>query len=272
MRAQASACIATSAVVASIGCTREVYIAPAAATAEHMGAGLGVRSASGVTWLAVNSVAHVATERTLGDSTWRVVAGHLELCTASERGPICRTVDSAGVSPDTLLFVADDAKWLRAKRRRELAAETEAAVVAKPAAPPADAPDASEAAKPAAPPSDAPAPRASVEPRDAHVANAVWVRGVPGSVLTAGVGLVAYCVAEPEPRCVPVKFPVDNGFVKAVLSVHRLRQPEPTDVVWLGLGDSVSTFWWGAASTAFTVVRCAASPQRPEPVCRVVEP
>jgi hypothetical protein len=121
------------------------------------------------------------------------------------------------------------------------------------------------------PPDAAPQAAATVAPSEKSIANAVWVRGVPGGPLTAGVGLLAYCVADPEPRCVPAKFPVEDGFIKEVLSVHRTHSPEEVDIVWLGLGDSESTFWWGAAATEFTVVRCSASVTEPTPVCQVAD-
>lgn len=314
-------------VALTVGCaSEEVYIAPASATIDHMGSGLGERTQSGATWLATNSVAHVGKEVSQGDSTWRVIGTELQLCRGKET-PRCVRVDTGGVAPDTLMFAADDAKWNRRKRRAILAGASRNSPSPAPgpaAAPPPHAgrftpseliaqqpdlyadrvpPPAPEA--PAAVPTEAPPPAASsaappppappvgltppapppppvvvastppppraIEAPDIAVVNAVWVRGVPGSVLSAGVGLVAYCVGGDHPRCVPAKFPVEDGFVKAVLSVHRLRLPEPTDVVWLGLGDSVSTFWWGAAATEFTPVRCTATPKKPEPACQIVK-
>ncbi len=314
------------AAVVAAGCgTTEHYLAPSAATADAMGAGLGFRSTYWSAWVAVNSVAHVTRERSQGDSTWRVIGDRLELCSAT-RTPHCERVDTGGVSPDTLLFVADDAKWLRAVRRADLAGTSDGlapgAAPARPtAAPgsPASAPvkdspiritkpdgdvvegmlidrtphgylvrkpdgsaalvaneDADKVESPGALATEAVAMPTATEPGATPAipapANAVWVRGIPGSVLTAGVGLLAYCVATAgAPRCTAAKFPVENGFVKAVLSVHRARMPEATDIVWLGLGDSASTFWWGAAATEFTVVRCAASASNPTPACELAE-
>ena len=224
---------------AGAACSVTPLVAETATPAE-MGYGVARAEQLGSASLIVGAAAHSGSrEARVGDTVWRIRVAGLELCEGtSDR---CAPVDTDGVAADTILFaedVAPDAVFRSSQRVDDRVVDVRATE---------------------------PTDRSRPKP-----ANAIWVRGLPGTVFTASRGALAYCSAAEGPaRCRAASFPVENGFVKAVLSTHRLHGAEPRDTVWLVLGDSVSTFWWGAAATEARIVRCAANPNHPDPRCEL---
>jgi hypothetical protein len=69
---------------------------------------------------------------------------------------------------------------------------------------------------------------------------------------------ITYCVDGDSAKCASSKLPASDGLVEGFASVHRLTHPEITDVIWLAF-----------ESTDFDLLRCAASPGHPAPVCQL---
>jgi len=186
--------------------------------------------ALGAKYFATGTVAHVAGGE---DAAWRVVpGGALELC----RRGACTRVDTDGVDASSMLFAREDNGRIGGR----------------------DAPSDEDRVKP------------SLEAATDSPVNAVWVHGMATSAFSSSSALVAYCQADPEPRCQHASLPGEDAFMKTALAVHRLERPVVQDILWLDVGDASAAFWWGPMAVGRSLVRCHAGPQTP-PQCSLVD-